>query len=252
MESQSLITINKQPLSFVEVLNYLRATGDDQFFILKILRQHLIETELSTHNELEINTKSIEKAMIEFRAQNNLNKKSELESWLKEKGFKYKDLKHKIETKLKVEKLKIAITNSHIREYFEGNKKSLEQVVLSRIIVTDENFAKTLKSKIQDEGQSFETLARENSLTSDKYTRGMMLPMMLGQLPGNLKEQISVTPPGQLIGPVKVDGGYCLLRVEEFIPASLDDEMKQKIQDQLFEQWLAQKLQNAEVKLHVL
>jgi len=79
-----------------------------------------------------------------------------------------------------------------------------------------------------------------------------MLPMMLGQLPDNLKEQISVTPPGRLIGPVEVDGGYCVLRIEEFIPASLDDEMKQKIQDQIFEQWLAQKLQQAEVKLHIL
>jgi len=152
MESQVLLTVNEKPVSFIRALDYLRATGDDQAFILKILRQHLIETEVESHKQLQIPPEVLEQSIVEFRSNNQITEQNQLEDWLKGKSLTYEQFREKIETRLKVELLKVALTQPHIEEYFEKNKSSLEQVALSRIVVADQSVAQTLKSQIQDEG----------------------------------------------------------------------------------------------------
>jgi len=53
-----------------------------------------------------------------------------------------------------------------------------------------------------------------------------------------------------LIGPIEIEGWYCLFRVEQFLPASLEGQVKQELQNQLFE-WLEEKMQKLTIKLQV-
>jgi parvulin-like peptidyl-prolyl isomerase len=58
--------------------------------------------------------------------------------------------------------------------------------------------------------------------------------------------------PGELIGPLALEGRWLLFRVEQFLPASLEDaQLKLALQNELFEQWIAQKIQKMAVKLQV-
>jgi parvulin-like peptidyl-prolyl isomerase len=71
-------------------------------------------------------------------------------------------------------------------------------------------------------------------------------------MPDKLRAAIDVASPGQLVGPIEIDGRYGLFRVEQFLPASLDDiQLKQALQNELFEKWLAEKIQKLTVKLQV-
>ena len=49
-----------------------------------------------------------------------------------------------------------------------------------------------------------------------------------------------------------MENRWGLFRVEEFLPASIEDpQLRQTLQDELFEQWLADKMQRLPIKLNI-
>ena len=251
MESQPFLTINDQPISLAQAIGYLRSTGDFQPFLLKIIRQHILETELQTHDDLEIESNIIEQAVIDFRFENQLNDPERFQEWLKTQGISYADFRHQIAARLKIQKLKADVTAPKLEEYFNANKALLNQVVISRIVVADLDVALNLKNQILADSSRFEPLAREHSLTNDRLVHGIMEAVSLGQVPSQIREYIITATPGELIGPLEIDERYALLRVERFIPATLEGSLKRELQDQLFEQWLEEKGQKLTIKMHV-
>ncbi|MEG4985368.1 peptidylprolyl isomerase [Microcoleus sp. BR0-C5] len=251
MESQPFLTIDDQPISLAKAIGYLRSTGDFKPFLLKIIRQHILETELQTHDDLEIDSNIIEQAVIDFRFENQLNDPDDFQEWLKTQRISYADFRQQIAARLKIEKLKAEVTAPKLEEYFNANKALLNQVVISRIVVADLDFALNLKHQILADGSRFESLAREHSLTNDRLVNGIMEAISLGQIPSQVREYIIPATPGELIGPLEIDGRYALLRVERFLPAILEGSLKRELQDQLFEQWLEDKAQKLTIKMHV-
>lgn len=251
MESQPFLTIDDQPISLAKAIGYLRSTGDFQLFLLKIIRQHILETQLQTHDDLEIDSNIIEQAVIDFRFENQLNDPERFQEWLKTQGISYADFRHQIAARLKIQKLKADVTLPKLEEYFNANKALLNQVVISRIVVAELDFALNLKNQILADSSRFEPLAREHSLTNDRLVNGIMEAVSLGQVPSPIREYIITATPGELIGPLEIDERYALLRVERFIPATLEGSLKRELQDQLFEQWLEEKAQKLTIKMHV-
>jgi parvulin-like peptidyl-prolyl isomerase len=251
MESQPFLTIDDQPISLAKAIGYLRATGDLQPFLLKIIRQHILETQLQTHNDLEIDSNIIEQAVIDYRFENQLNDPDRFQEWLKTQGISYADFRYQIATTLKIEKLKVEVTAPELEKYFNANKALLVQVVLSRIVVADLDFALNLKNQILEDTSRFETLAREHSLTDDRLANGMMRSVSMGQIPSQIREYVITAIPGELIGPIEIEGRYVLLRVEQILPASLEGSLKRELQEKLFEQWLSEKAQNMTIKMHI-
>lgn len=251
MESQPFLTIDDQPISLAKAIAYLRTTGDFQPFLLKIIRQHLLETELQTRDDLEIDSTIIEQAVIDFRFENQLRNPDGFQEWLNAKGINYADFRYQIAAGLKIEKLKSEVTAPKLEEYFNANKALLDQVVLSRIVVSAPDFALNLKSQILADSSRFEPLAKEHSLTDDRLVSGIMEPVSLGQIPDEIRGYVATAKPGELIGPLEIEGRYALLRVEQILPVSLDGSLKRELQNQLFEQWLQQKAQKMTIKMHI-
>lgn len=251
MKSEPFLTINNHPISLAQALAYLRATHDLQPFLLKIIRQHILETELQTRNDLEIDPTIIEQEVIDFRFENQLNDPDIFQEWLKTQGISYAELRHQITARLKIEKLKAEVTAPKLEEYFNANKALIDQIILSRIVVADKDLALRLKNQILEDNSRFEPLAREHSLTNDRLLSGMMGAVSLGQIPEQIREFVATAPLAELIGPLEIDGRYALLRVEQFLPASLEGSLKQQLQEQLFDEWLQEKAQKMTIKMHV-
>lgn len=251
MESPTFLTIDDQPISLRQAISYLRTTGDLSRTIQTILRQHLVEQQLQTRAGLEIDSLRIEQAIINFRLKNRLIEPETFEEWLQTQRLSYSDFRNQLLIGMKLTQLKAQVTASRVEEYFNENKARLDQVVLSRIVVNDQNLAEELTRQLIDDRRPFEILARQYSTGSERLVNGMMGLVMMGQLPEPIQEAIEGASPGDLIGPVEVEGRYHLLRVEQWQPASLEGAMKQEIQDQLFEQWVQEQLKNKTIKLHL-
>ena len=79
----------------------------------------------------------------------------------------------------------------------------------------------------------------------------MMGAIGRGTMPDALRSAVDLAKPGELIGPLKIQDLWYLVRVEKFLSAALDEQLKQELEDELFEQWLEDKVQKMNVKLQV-
>lgn len=248
---QQFLTVDDQPISLAQALNYLQSSGKLQPFIGDILRQHFIEQELQTREELDISPAVTEQAVIDFRLQNQLTDPQRFQEWLASNGTDYITFHKQVAFGFKLTKLKAQVTEPKLQEHFIERKILLDRVVLSRIIVAAQELAEELRSQI-DEGASFEQLARDYSLTDDRIVNGMMGPVSRGTMPDVLRAAVDSVGQREIVGPLELEGHWGLFRVEQFLPASIEDsQLKQALENQLFEQWLAENIQKMTVKLQV-
>ncbi len=251
MESSSFLTVNEQQISIGQVVKYLQNSGKLGQFIGDILRQYVIEKELETREDIAISPALTEQAIIDFRLKNQLTDPKSFQEWLQNNGKDYDSFHSGVALGFKLEKLKAVITETKLPEYFIERKIFLDRVVISRIIVDNRELAEELHAQIE-EGASFEGLAREYSLTEDRIVNGMMGPVSRGTLPDKLRAAIDVASPMEIVGPIELEERHGLFRLEQILPASLEDtQLKQALQNELFEKWLAEKIQKLTVKLQV-
>jgi len=249
MESIPFLSIDNESISLSQALNYLRASGSLKRTRGDILRQYLLEKQLEVREDIEIDSLRLDQSIMDFRLQNQLTDPKQFQTWLKSNGMTYNDFQNKVAFGFKVEKLKTEITEPKLEDYFNERKSFLDGVVLSRIILKDKQLAENIQQQILADQSKFEPLAREHSLSNDRILNGMMGSVSRGQLPEIIKTALNSARPGELIGPLELDSHYALFRVEQFLPATLEGRLKQELQNQLFEQWLQEKLQGMKIKL---
>ena len=251
MTSEPFLTIDDQPVSLAQAIRYLQIGRKFETFLGEIVRQFVLEQELQARPELLASPAAIEQSVIDFRLQRQLSDPRQFQEWLAANGLTYEAFHDQIASSFKLTALKDSITVAKMPEYFIERKVFLDRVVLSRIILDDREMAEELKSQI-DEGASFEQLAREYSLTDDRIANGMVGPVSRGTMPDVLRAVIDEAKAGDVVGPLGMDNRWGLFRVEEFLPASIEDsQLRQTLQDELFEQWLAEKMQRLPIKLKV-
>lgn len=250
MAAEPFLIIDDQPISAAQIINYLQATRKLDAFIGDIVRQFVIERELQSQ-EMSVSPAVIEQAVIDFRLNNQLTDPSQFQEWLSNNGLTYEAFHNQVAGSFKMRKLKENVTAQKLQEYFIERKMFLDRVILSRIIVADKEVAEELKTQLQ-EGASFEQLAREYSLTDDRIMNGMVGPVSRGSMPDLLRADIDLAKPGDVVGPIGMEERWGLFRVESLLPASLDDpQVKQNLEDEIFEQWLAEKMQTLPIRLQV-
>ena len=120
------------------------------------------------------------------------------------------------------------------------------------MIVKQPELAEELKSQIVEEGVSFELLAQEYSLAEDRLFNGMMGTISRGKLPDNLRAAIDRATVKDIVGPLEIDNLWCLFRIEQILPASLENEhIQEQLREEIFEDWLVSKIQKLEIKINL-
>ena len=84
----------------------------------------------------------------------------------------------------------------------------------------------------------------------EKNTRGIIGPVPIGSAHPKLAEILKHSPPGEVQPPIKIEDIYLVVRVESYNPARLDDFMKGKMCEELFNNWLT--LQALEISQKLL
>lgn len=249
--TDNFITIDDSAISLKQAIAYLNATGDLPKFVQRILHRHVIEAELAQRSDLTADAQQVEQALVNFRVQNKLTEPQRFEQWLKSQGLTYEAFRQRAEDSIRVELLKQAEVSDRARAYFNENQSQLDRIVLSRIVVLAKTLADDLRQQIEAGTDSFESLARQNSITNDSAVNGLMGTLQMGQLPPEIRTQLVGLDPGTLVGPLEVEGRYTLLRIEQYFPARYEGELRKQLEERFFGQWLQEKLQNKQIKLNI-
>ena len=250
-ESSLFLSVDDAPLTLGQALRYLESSGKLESFLWEIIRQHVIEQELQVQQDLVISSDVIDQVVMDFRLENQLTSYESFQQWLASEKIDSATFRQQIASNLKLERLKTTVTEPNLQEYFIERKLFLDQVVLSRLVVEDQSLAQELKSQIVEEGATLEQLVQKYSVAEDRIFNGMMGAVSRGSMPDALRSAIDEAKPGDLLGPLEIQGLWYLVRLEKFLSAALDEQMGQELQDELFEKWLDDRIQAMNVKLEL-
>lgn len=178
------------------------------------------------------------KAVELFLAQNQLTTPETQEAWLKERGLTQEELAEIAVMPVAVEKFKQANWSNKIERYFLTRKSSLDRVVYSLIRTKNYNLAQELYYRVLEGEQSFAEVASQYSEGPEAQTGGQLGPVPLSQPHPAISKILSVSQPGQLWAPRGLAEWTVIIRLEKFIPAQLDDQMRQALINEMFDTWL--------------
>ena len=140
-----------------------------------------------------------------------------------------------------VEELKNqAIAREEIREYFEANKARFAKgasVHAKHILVDSEDKCNELLESIVSGGKAFEDVAKESSTCPSGANGGDLGEFGKGQMVKEFEDAAFAAEIGHVVGPVKTQFGYHLIKVEdkkEAEDAKLDD-VKEQIKSEIMQ-----------------
>jgi parvulin-like peptidyl-prolyl isomerase len=181
-------------------------------------------------------------AVTDFEKKHQITSDMERQTWLENQGVTLEQMQDLVIRNLKLGKFKNTTFGKQVESYFLKRKASLEQVIYSLIRHNDEGMANEIYFRIQAGEQCFAELAREYSQGFEAYTGGIMGPVPLSNPHPAISQLLSVSKTGQLWSPRLIGEWYVIVRLEKLLPAQLDEAMRRKLIDELFEQWVAEEI----------
>lgn len=150
---------------------------------------------------------------------------------------------------LRVEKFKIATWGNKLEQYFLQCKSQLDKVVYCLLRTDNSEIAQELFFRIQDGDATFADCAKEYSQGAEAQTGGLIGPVPISQAHPAIAQKLGTSKPGQVLPPMKLENWYVIVRLEKLIPAQLDDATRTMLLNHLFEQWLAEQIQQTPISL---
>lgn len=189
-------------------------------------------------------------ALAQFYVQNQLTDDTKLQAWLEHHSMSQEFLETVFVLRLlKIEKFKHQEWNHQLDSYFLERKLAFEQAIFSLIRVEEAGVARELYYRLQEEEESFAELARKYSLGSEAKNNGLIDKVRLSDLDLRLAQILYTSQPGQVLSPIQIEDIWVIVRLESYFPARLNEEMRQYLLNELFEQWLQKQLKELEFNI---
>lgn len=140
------------------------------------------------------------------------------------------------------------IWGEQIESYFLQRKAQLDRVRYSLIRTKDASLAQEIYFRLNDDGASFSELASEYSEGQESKTGGLVGPVELNIPHPVLARMLMVSKPGQLWAPTQIGEWLVIARLEQFLPAQFNEQMRERLLTERFQAWLQQQIQETPVR----
>lgn len=204
--------------------------------LLPQLLRELIIDEATT--AIECKPEELEQAKQRFFAEKQLTQATDIQAWLAHQGLSDAQLDNIIVRKIKLDKYKQVTWGPKLESYFFQLKTKLDKVIYSLLRTQDPGLAQELYFRLQAKEQSFAEVAQKYSQGPESQTGGLVGPVEQSSLHPAMVQLLSSCQPGQISHPSRIAEWYVIVRVEKFIPAQLDEPMKARLLNDLFEGWM--------------
>ncbi|NMG06713.1 peptidylprolyl isomerase [Brasilonema sp. UFV-L1] len=229
------LQVGDRAISNNELIPLLKQYG----ILPQLMREVIIDNAIANH---ALTTDENTQAYKQFYQQHQLKSEEDLQAWLQARGLNREQLDYLATRNIKLENFKRSNWGDKLQSFFLQRKAKLDKVVYSLIRVKDICIAQELYFRIQEGEQSFSELAREYSQGPEAQTGGLIGPVELGVPHPVLANMLASVQPGQLLPPTSLGDWIVVVRLEKQLPAQLDEEMQQRLLNELFENWLQTQL----------
>ena len=193
---------------------------------------------------VEVPQSQIEGEINTLLVQYKIKDESELIKWLAKSNKTKDDLISQIVKPLKTKNYALSQFSNKIENRFLKTKDDLDQVVYLLIRSKNKNKARALYLQIKDDKNDFGELAKKYSEGPENLTRGIVGPVSLTKANPVLIKLLKSSKPDEINSPIFAGGWYLVTQLETIIKAKLDDNMRDMIAIELFNEWLNEEVAN--------
>ncbi|MFZ5642841.1 MAG: peptidylprolyl isomerase [Bacillota bacterium] len=244
------ITVNGEEVNLRDVLRWARF--QNSFSALNQMLEYTLVIQEAKEMGISVTPEELQNKADDLRRSKELYNSSHTMKWLEDVGMSVDDFEEYARYRVLVDKLRETVSGDGNLEKYFRQSLAFDTAVIAHIVTGEEDAARELMSQVLEEGADFYTLARQYSI--DQRTR------MAGGYVGRVT-RTSLTPEvtiavfeakeGAVVGPVKTDQGYHIIKVEELREPVLDEETTSLIKEILFRTWIANKLSKSQVTFNI-
>ena len=232
----SLNCLSKECINLLDKNNMLLALIESE-----IKRQELSSVKIEKELKIKLLNDLIQK--IGLPDQESFNK------WVKENKLNEEKLEESALIDLKTKRYCKKKFELKAESRFLERKSNLDIIVYSMIRVKETAKAREIYLRITEDKDDFGDLATQFSEGIEKTTRGIVGPVPLGAAHPTLIEHLKNKQVGEVQPPVFIDNYHIIVRIESYDPAKLDDFMRDKMSEELFNNWIKAEAKTISLKL---
>ena len=264
IENKILVKVNNEIITSIDILNeikYLNLINNefknlDKFKIYEISKNSLIrekikENELKNNfSKIEIDKEILEKVILDYFSRFNISSIESFENFIIENDLDFESIIKKVTIDLMWNELiyqkykeNIRIDEESIRKQILNNDKQYE-FLISEIVFdlkSKENLEKKynlIKKTINE--KNFSNAVLIFSISDTIKNNGKLGWIKETSLSSKIKKQVKATELGEITKPIKIPGGFMILKIEDKreteVNLNIDKEIKLVIKKQTNEQ----------------
>jgi parvulin-like peptidyl-prolyl isomerase len=258
LRDTTIAIVNGKPVTLGTMINDLRLTGKSpvrstsQTDPIHSAIQNMLVSGMAEREGISVSDAELQEAADKFRQTMRLYSPEDTMNWLENGGLTVNDLERILERDLLVDKLKQhLITDDLIETFYSVNKPAFEWAHLSQIVVNDESRANALYQRLTDTDADFDELARTDSDSEGESCEigGYLGIVNREELIPEVGNAVLSAAPGSIVGPLKTDQGYHLIKVWDLSKDRFSAQGRERIRELLFWEWIDDQASCADVEL---
>ena len=216
----------------------------------KLLRA-LIRAEviLDTLKNVHIPEETKDETIKNYIKKLNLKKDEDLTKWLNANELSYKDFEAMVLSEVKLKEYCSNNFGSNIESRFMERKNQLDVVVYSIIRVSSYFKSREIYFRLTEKSATFGDLVDQFSEGIEKQTRGVIGPYPLTKAHPKLANLLRNSKVGEIQEPIEIDKTFLVVRLDSYQSARLDNDMRNKMGLELFEQLIISKVNDLNKQL---
>ena len=228
--------LSQNTISGEEVVGLLHKYG----LLSQLQRELIIDAELESIKCTEAEIFGAYKA---FYQQQQINSDQDRATWLERNRVTLPQLEHLVVRTIKLDQFKRETFASKVDTYFLQRKDDLDRASYSLLRVKDLHLAQELFFRIQDGEASFAEVAQQYSGGQEAQMGGTIALHELSVIHPTLAQKVRSIRVGELTYPIQIADWFTIVKLEKYLPAQLDDPMRTRLIEELFDRWIQSKIQ---------
>ncbi len=233
--TEDWINIEGETISFKETPALLRELNLMPIFLRRFFETKYTKDIVPTEDEQVIFQKA-------FLKKEGIVDDQSLKNWLLNNNKSEEEMNKILFNSLKIEIFKKKNFEEHLESIFINRKSDLDRVTYSLIRVKNRAKAAELHLRLKEEEATFQDLASTYSEGVENLFHGLIGPVEFGKVHPLIAERLKNSSPGDLWAPFEFDTFWLILRIERFLPATLNDAMKSRLINEMYEEWIKGKI----------
>ena len=233
--SEEWINIEGELISLSETPKLLKELNLMQIFLRRFFEKKNIK-EISPSRDDQIQYQK------DFMRSERILDKNDLENWLNKNNKSESEMNKILYESLCLEIFKKNKFNEQVERVFLDKKTGLDRVSYSMIRVKSKSKATELYIRLQEEEATFTELASTYSEGVENLLNGLIGPIEFSKINSTIAGRLKNSSPGQLWPPFELESWWVIIRPERFFQATLNEQMRRRLIDEMYEVWIQAKI----------